>query len=101
MFTVKEEKKYIGLDEYEEGAVIKALNDMRTKQIAEGKPVDVENELILRIIRTPMRKARANGNTTMFRRGSVREGGAAGQAGFYRDIGDIGKRSPRQRDEAR
>jgi hypothetical protein len=58
MFPVKDEKKYIGLDVYEEGAVIQALNDMRTKQLAEGKPTDVENELILKIIHTPARKAR-------------------------------------------
>ena len=58
MFPVKDEKKYIGLDVYEERAVIQALNDMRTKQLAEGKPTDVENELILKIVRTPTRKAR-------------------------------------------
>jgi hypothetical protein len=58
MFPVKDDKKYVGLDVYEEGAVIKALNEMRTKQLAEGKPTDVENELILKIIHTPTRKAR-------------------------------------------
>jgi hypothetical protein len=58
MFTVKDGKKYIGLDAYEEGAVIKALNEMRTKELAEGKPTDTENELILKIIRAPVRKAR-------------------------------------------
>jgi hypothetical protein len=58
MFPTKDEKKYVGFDVYEEGAVIKALNDMRTRQLAEGKPTDVENELILKIIRTPARKAR-------------------------------------------
>ena len=59
MLSVKDEKKYIGLDVYEEGAVIKALNDMRTKELAEGKPTDVENELILKIIHAPTRKARS------------------------------------------
>ena len=58
MFPVKEEKKSIDLDVYEEGAVIKALNDMRTKQLAEGKSTDVENELILKIIHAPTKKAR-------------------------------------------
>jgi hypothetical protein len=58
MLPIKDEKKYVGLDVYEEGAVIKALNDMRTKQLAEGKPTDVENELILKIIHTPARKTR-------------------------------------------
>jgi hypothetical protein len=55
---MKDEKKYIGLDVYEEGAVIKALNEMRTKELAEGKSTDVENELILKIIHAPIRKAR-------------------------------------------
>ena len=58
MFSVREEKKSIDLDVYEEGAVIEALNDMRTKQLAEGKPTDVQNELILKIIHAPTRKAR-------------------------------------------
>jgi len=58
MFPGKEVKKYIGLDMYEEGAVIKALNEMRTKQLSEGRPTDVENELILKIIHAPTRKAR-------------------------------------------
>ena len=58
MFPVREEKKYIGLDVYEEGAVIKALNEMRTKELADGKTTDIENELILKIIHAPSRKAR-------------------------------------------
>ena len=58
MFSAREEKKSIDLDVYEEGAVIEALNDMRTKQLAEGKPTDVQNELILKIIHAPTRKAR-------------------------------------------
>jgi hypothetical protein len=55
---MRDEKKYIGLDVYEEGAVIKALNEMRTKELAEGKHTDVENELILKIIHTPTKKER-------------------------------------------
>jgi hypothetical protein len=58
MFAVKDDKKYIGLDVYEEGAVIKALNEMRTRELAEGRTTDVENELILKIIHAPVRKAR-------------------------------------------
>jgi hypothetical protein len=55
---MKDEKKYIGLDVYEEGAVIKALNEMRTRELAEGNSTDIENELILKIIHAPIRKAR-------------------------------------------
>jgi len=58
MFPAREEHKVIGLDVYEEGAVIKALNEMRTKELAEGKHPDIENELILKIIHAPTRKAR-------------------------------------------
>jgi hypothetical protein len=55
---MRDEKKYIGIDAYEEGALIKALNDMRTNRLAEGKPTDIENELLLKIIRAPTKKAR-------------------------------------------
>ena len=51
-------QKYVGLDVYEEKAVIQALNNLRTKELAEGKPADFENELILKIIHAPTRKAR-------------------------------------------
>jgi len=55
---MRDDKKYVGLDVYEEGAVTKALNEMRTRELAEGRPTDVENELILKIIRAPARKVR-------------------------------------------
>jgi hypothetical protein len=55
---MREERKYISLDVYEEGAIIKALNEMRKRELSEGKPTDVENELILKIIHAPARKER-------------------------------------------
>jgi hypothetical protein len=55
---MRDEKVILELDRYEEGAIIKALNDMRTSRLAEGKPTDVENELLLKIIRAPAKKAR-------------------------------------------
>jgi hypothetical protein len=55
---MRDEKVILELDRYEEGAIIKALNDMRTNRLAEGKPTDVENELLLKIIRAPAKKAR-------------------------------------------
>jgi hypothetical protein len=55
---MRDEKVILELDRCEEGAIIRALNDMRTNRLAEGKPTDVENELLLKIIRTPQRKAR-------------------------------------------
>ena len=55
---MRDDKKYVGIDVYEEKAVIQALNDMRTKELSEGKSTDFENELILKIIHTPTRKER-------------------------------------------
>jgi hypothetical protein len=52
------QQKIVSLDDYEEGAVINALNDMRSKGIAEQQPTDFVDDLILKIIRTPRRKAR-------------------------------------------
>jgi len=54
----KEEQKIIGFDQYEEGAVITALNDMRNKQIEEEKPTDIADELILKILHAPYKKMR-------------------------------------------
>ena len=58
MFPMRNEKKHIILDAYEEGAIIKALNEMRTREISEGNYTDVEDELLLKIINAPTRKAR-------------------------------------------
>ena len=92
MFAAKEEKKHISLDAYEEGAVIKALNEMRTKKIADGKTTDVENGLILGIIRPPARKPGVGSAPATTRVDAAGRGGAATQTG---------KREPRRRDEAR
>ena len=92
MFTAREVKKHISLDAYEEGAVINALNEMRTNRIADGKTTDVENGLILRIIHSPTRKSRGGNTPAMFPGDAVGRGGATTQTG---------KRGPRRRDEAR
>ena len=55
---MRDEKKYIGLDMCEESAVIEALNEMRTRELTEGRSTDVASELILKIIRTPVMKSR-------------------------------------------
>jgi hypothetical protein len=52
-------QRIVGLDEYEEGAVITALNDLRNKRIAEDKPADFIGELIIKILNAPVRKARS------------------------------------------
>ena len=56
---MRDEKRIVGFDAYEEGAVISALNDMRNKEIAENKPsADFLGEVILKILNSPIRKVR-------------------------------------------
>ena len=100
MFDGKEEKKYVELDVYEEGAVIKALNDMRTRQLAEGKSTDVENRLILKIIHAPTRKARFMGPPRSTAGTPWGEEEQRSKADASRKTGGA-ERSLRQRDEAR
>jgi hypothetical protein len=56
---MKEEKRIVALDDYEEGAVISALNDLRNKEIAGNEPTDFVDELMLKILHAPQRKVRA------------------------------------------
>ena len=53
---MREEHKIINLDTYEEGAVISALNEMRNRQIEEQGFSDFIGDLILKIIKSPVRK---------------------------------------------
>jgi len=55
---MKEEQKLIPFDSYEEGAVIKALNDLRNKEIEEKHSTDFVDDLLLKILRAPSRKMR-------------------------------------------
>jgi len=58
VLRTKEEKKVIGFDAYEEGAVIEGLNKIRTEQIEKDECAEFVSDLMLKIIRTPARKAR-------------------------------------------
>jgi hypothetical protein len=55
---MKEEQKLIGLDEYEEGAIISGLNELRSKEIAEQEPTDFVDDLMLKILHTRPKKVR-------------------------------------------
>lgn len=55
---MREEKKVIPIDTYEEGAVIEGLNKIRTEQLEQGKDTDFVNDLMLKIIRTRPKKVR-------------------------------------------
>jgi hypothetical protein len=55
---MKEEQRVITLDEYEEGAVITALNDMRNKGLSEQESTDFVDELLLKILNSPQKKVK-------------------------------------------
>ena len=55
---MKEEKRVVGLDTYEEGVVINALNDMRNKELAEKQATDFVDDLIIKILHAPTKKVK-------------------------------------------
>ena len=55
---MKEPMYHIELDDNQHSAVIQALNDSRNARIAEGKPTDMYDELIIKIGNAPYRKVR-------------------------------------------
>ena len=54
----KGEKRILKLDRYEHGVVINALNEMRNDLIGEKRPTDIVDEVLLKAIDAPPRKAR-------------------------------------------
>jgi hypothetical protein len=58
MLGAREDKKTIGFDAYEEGAVIEGLNKLRTEKIEKDECADYVSRLMLKIIQTPSKKAR-------------------------------------------
>lgn len=56
---MREEQKTISLDVYEEGAVIEALNKIRTEQLENQKPADFVSDLMLKIIQAPAKKTKS------------------------------------------
>ncbi len=55
---MKEEQKTISLDAYEEGAVIEALNKIRTEQLGSQRSADFVSDLMLKILQAPTKKTR-------------------------------------------
>ena len=55
---MREEQKTISLDVYEEGAVIEALNKIRTEQLENQKPADFVSDLMLKIIQASAKKTK-------------------------------------------
>ena len=50
------EKYYIALDDFERRLLVNCLNDMRNKLIADGKPIDDINEILLKVIDAKTKK---------------------------------------------
>lgn len=55
---MKEERKTVCLNIYEEGAVIEALNKMRTEQLKEQQSAEFVSDLMLKIIQAPAERVR-------------------------------------------
>lgn len=55
---MREQRKTIRFDPYEEGAVIEGLNKMRTEQLERDESADFVSELMLKILRSPARSGR-------------------------------------------
>ena len=58
MLGSKENRKTIGFDVYEEGAIIEGLNKIRTEKIQKDECADYVSQLMLKIIRTQPKKGR-------------------------------------------
>ena len=55
---MKEEQKTVNLDVYEEGAVIEALNKMRTDQLNKEESAEFVSDLMLKILNAPTKRVR-------------------------------------------
>lgn len=55
---MKEERKVLTLDPYEQGIVITALNDMRNDKLRERKSTEAVDDVLLKAIDAPNRKFR-------------------------------------------
>lgn len=50
------DKRVLVLDKYEQGIIINALNEMRRGLLAEQKPTDEVDELLIKAIDAPTKK---------------------------------------------
>lgn len=55
---MKEERKVLTLDPYEQGIIVTALNDMRNEKLRERKPTNAVDDVLLKAIDAPNRKVR-------------------------------------------
>ena len=53
---MKEERYYLSVDEYEQGILLRALNDKKSDLIKQGKSTDAVDELIVKVGKAPTKK---------------------------------------------
>lgn len=53
---MKEERYYLSVDEYEQGVLLRTLNDKKSELIKQGKSTDAVDELIVKIGKAPTKK---------------------------------------------
>lgn len=51
-----EEKRVISIDRYEYGLLLNVLNEYRNQLLKEDKSTDLVNEILMRLINTPIKK---------------------------------------------
>lgn len=52
----KEEKRIVALDRYEHGVLVNALNEQRNDLLAEKRPTDAVDDVLLKVIDAPKKK---------------------------------------------
>ncbi len=55
---MREERRVITLDPYEQGVLITALNDLRNDKLEDHKPTDTVDDVLLKVIDAPTKKVR-------------------------------------------
>lgn len=55
---MKEERYVIALDPYDRNILLHALNQLRNQQIAQERPTDPVDDLILKVSRAPVKRIR-------------------------------------------
>ena len=57
---MKEKKYYITLDDFERRVVVNCMNEMRNSLIEAGKCTDTLDEVMLKVIRSKLKKLKVN-----------------------------------------
>ena len=55
---MREERYLIALDQYDRNIILNALSHLRNQQIAEKRPTDPVDDLILKVSRAPTKRIR-------------------------------------------